>query len=72
MPGGAEVIARQDGFDFSSYTITTSVLGPLRVPLRFTDSLRLTSLDTMLDKIEMRFLGVLVGRVTIRLSSARV
>lgn len=67
MPGGAEVSPRHDGFDFSPYTIRTPVLGGLRVPLRFTDSVRLLPDGTMVDRIEMRWLGVLVGAVTIRL-----
>jgi hypothetical protein len=67
MPGGAEVTPRPDGFDFSPYTIKTPVLGPLRVSLRFTDNVRLEPDQTMVDEIEMRYLGVRVGMVRMRL-----
>jgi hypothetical protein len=68
MPGGAIVTPRDDGFDFTPYRIRTPVLGPLRVTLRFTDRVRLTPDATMLDEIELRYLGLLVGRITMRLA----
>jgi hypothetical protein len=70
MPGGAIVTPRPDGFTFSSYTIKTPVLGRLRVALRFSDVVRLQPDGTMLDEIEMRYLGVRVGKVTMRLRPA--
>jgi len=67
MPGGAEVHPRSDGFDFTPYVIRTRVLGPLRIPLRHLDTVQLEPDGTMLDIIELRFLGLRVGRVTMRL-----
>ena len=67
MPGGAEVIARADGFDFTPYVIRTPVAGRLRVPLRYVDSVRLTDDGVMLDTIEMRALGIRIARITMRL-----
>jgi len=68
MPGGAEVRLRGDGFDFSPYLIRTPVLGRLRLPLRHFDAVQLEEDGTMLDTIELRLLGVRLGRVTMRLS----
>lgn len=67
MPGGATVTPRPDGFTFSPYTIKMPVLGSLRVALGFSDTVRLQPDATMLDAIEMRYLGVRVGKVTMRL-----
>jgi Protein of unknown function (DUF3833) len=67
MPGGAEVRPRADGFDFTPYVIRTPVLGPLRVPLRHHDRVELQPDGTMLDVIELRFLGLRVGVVTMRM-----
>ncbi|MBO9521922.1 MAG: DUF3833 family protein [Nocardioidaceae bacterium] len=66
MPGGTDQHVTADGFRFS-YTILAPVLGPLRVPLRCDDEVRLVDPDTMVDTLEMRFLGLRVGRVTMRL-----
>ena len=70
MPGGAEIRSHEDGFDFTPYVIRTPVLGPLRVPLRHHDRVRLEKGDAMSDTIELRLLGVRVGRVTMRLRRA--
>jgi hypothetical protein len=70
MPGGTELRLRDDGFDFTPYVIRTPVLGPLRLPLRYTDSVRLEADGTLVDRIEMRFLGAFVGRITMRLQPA--
>jgi hypothetical protein len=70
MPGGAQVHARDDGFDFTPYVIRTPVLGRLRMRLRYRDSVRLTGDGEMVDTIELRALGVRVGRVTMRLRRA--
>jgi len=70
MPGGAEVTPRHDGFDFSPYTIQTPILGPLRVALRFTDSVQLQRDQTMVDTIKLSYLAVHVGTVTMRLQRA--
>ncbi|MEA2170421.1 MAG: hypothetical protein QOF76_3721 [Solirubrobacteraceae bacterium] len=67
MPGGAIVTPRADGFAFSPYKIRTPVLGPLRVALRFSDTVTLQPDGTMLDVIEMRYRGAHVGTLTIRL-----
>ncbi len=67
MPGGAEVRPRSDGFDFTPYVIRTHVLGPLRIPLRHIDTVQLEPDGTLLDTIELGFLGLRVGRVTMRL-----
>lgn len=67
MPGGAVVRSRRDGFDFSPYVIRTPILGPLRLPLRHNDRVKLEDDNTMIDSIELRLLGVLVGTVTMRL-----
>lgn len=67
MPGGAEARVTADGFRFTPYTILPPVLGPIRVPLRFVDEVRFVDANTMTDKIEMRFLRLHVGTVTIHL-----
>lgn len=67
LPGGAEVTPRRDGFDFAPYAIRTPVIGPLDVLLCFTDTVHLDADQTMVDEIVMRYRGVRVGIVTIRL-----
>lgn len=68
MPDGAQNHLRPDGFDFEPYLLRTRVLGPVRIPLRFRDQARLTDDgQTLVDRFEMRLLGILVGRVTLRL-----
>jgi GrpB-like predicted nucleotidyltransferase (UPF0157 family) len=63
MPVGAEVRPRANGFDFSPYVIRTPVLGRLRLPLRYLDSVELMPDGTMVDSIELRLLRICVGRV---------
>jgi hypothetical protein len=70
MPGGTEVQLRSDGFDFNPYVIRTPILGRLRLPFRHFDTVRLEEDGTMVDTIELRFLGVRVGRVRMRLRPA--
>ena len=70
MPGGARVSARSDGFDFTPYVIRTPVFGRVRVPLRHRDTVRLLAEDELLDEIELRLLGIRVGRVSMRLRPA--
>lgn len=67
MPGGAEQRVTDDGFSFTPYTILAPVLGPVRVPLRCKDEILLVDESTIADTIEMRFLGVHVGTVTMLL-----
>lgn len=67
MPGGAEQLVGPDGFAFSPYTILVPVLGPVRARLRCTDEITMADERTMLDTIEMRFLGIVVGRMTMEL-----
>ena len=68
MPGGAEQQVTTDGFTFTPYTILAPVIGPVRVPLRCEDEIRLLDGRTMTDTIAMRFLGVPVGTVEMRLT----
>ena len=69
MPGGAEITPRHDGFDFSPYVIEAPILGPLRARLRCCDVVRIED-GRMTDRIELRFLGVRVGLMTMHLSQA--
>jgi hypothetical protein len=69
MPHGAKIHLRLDGFDFAPYVIRTPVFEPLRLPLRYFDTVRLRPDGTMLETIELRFLGIRIGRVTMRLRS---
>lgn len=66
MPRPARLHLRADGFDFEPYVIRTPVLGPLRLPLRHADSVRLEG-DQLVDVIVVRYLGVRLARVTMRL-----
>lgn len=67
MPGGAEQTVTEDGFAFTPFTILAPVVGPLRVRLRCTDEIILVD-GTMVDSSELRFVGVLVARVVMRLT----
>lgn len=71
MPDGAVLRSGPDGFEFAPYVIRTPVLGPIRLPLHHYDVVRLEDGDTMIDTIELRLLGVLVARVTMRLKRRR-
>lgn len=68
MPGGAEQRFSSDGFQFTPYTVLAPVFGPIRLPLRCNDEIRLVGETSMVDTVEMRFLGVHVGTATIRLA----
>lgn len=70
MPGGAEQTVTADGFRFTRYTVLAPVFGPVRLPLRCDDEVRLVDATTMLDTVEMRFLGVHVATVTMRMTPA--
>lgn len=69
MPGGADQRVGADGFRFT-YTILAPALGPLRLPMRCRDEVHLEDETTMTDTVEMRFLGLWVGTVTILLRRA--
>lgn len=68
MPGGAEQTVASDGFRFTPYTILAPVVGPIRLPLRCNDEIRLVDPTMIVDEIEMRFAGVHVGTVTMQLA----
>jgi hypothetical protein len=67
MPNGAEVRVHDRGFEFTPYLIRVRVGGPLHVPVRHLDTVRLADDGEMIDTIELRVLGVRVGDVTMRL-----
>lgn len=67
MPGGAEITPRDDGFNFSPYVIRAPIIGPLRARLHCRDAVTVQNSDHMTDAIELRFLGVRVGRMTMHL-----
>lgn len=67
MPGGAEITVRSDGYSFTPYTIWAPVLGPVTVPLRCTDEVRLEDPASLTDTIVLRFLGIRVGVLTMSL-----
>jgi hypothetical protein len=67
MPGGARVRTRGTGFDFSPYLIRTPVLGQLRVALRYYDSVDLDPTGVLTDTIALRYRGLRVATITIRL-----
>lgn len=68
MPGGAEVIPRQAGFDFTPYLIRAPIVGPLRARLRCHDAVEIGDDGRMSDRIELRFWGVQVGVMTMELT----
>lgn len=70
IPGGAEQAVYDDRFVFTPFTILFPLLGTLRVPLRCTDEIVLVD-DTLVDTSEMRFLGIRVGRMVMRLTRER-
>ena len=66
MPGGAEITVGSDGYSFA-YTIWALVFGPVKVRLKCRDEVRFVDEASLIDTIEMRFLGIHVGTVTMRL-----
>jgi hypothetical protein len=69
--GSVRLRLRADGFDFEPYTLLAPVLGRLRLPLRCTDVVELLDSRTLVDRIELRLIGVLVGIVTMTLHPVR-
>jgi hypothetical protein len=68
MPRGGRQHWHARGFDFEPYLLRVRILGPVRVTVRVHDQVRLADDGkTLVDSIEARLLGILVGRVTIRL-----
>lgn len=67
MPGGTEITVGPDGYAFSPYTIRVPILGPVTVPLKGYDEVRFIDATSLEDTIELRFRGVRVGRVSMRL-----
>jgi len=67
MPRGAEQTVSADGFAFTPFTILAPVLGRVRVPLRCRNEIAFLDPENMVDTSEMRFLGIRVGRMEMRL-----
>lgn len=67
MPGGTEISVGSDGYTFTPYTIWAPVVGPVKVPLRCADEVRLEDDATLTDTIDLRFLRIHVGTVSMRL-----
>lgn len=67
MPGGAEITVGSDGYTFTPYTIWAPVLGPVKVPLRCHDEVRFEDSERLTDTIQLHFLGIHVGALTMRL-----
>jgi len=66
QPGGAEVLLGGDGYRIAPFTLLIPV-GPLRLPLRCREHGRLEG-RTLVDTVELRFLGLPAGRVTMRVA----
>jgi hypothetical protein len=67
MPGGTQVHLEERGFRFRPYLLVVP-LGRLRLRVRCRDRCWLDDDDVLHDKIEMRFLGVRIARITMRLT----
>ena len=68
MPDGAQVHLRPDGYDFEPCLLRVKVLVSVQLPLRLRDQVRISEDgETLVDSLEMRFLGILAGRVKMRL-----
>lgn len=68
MPKGAEIVLWADGFGFTPYVLRTPVLGPITLALHFTDDVELDAARaSLVDRIEIRCLGVRVGRLVMHL-----
>jgi hypothetical protein len=72
MPGGATIHPRANGFRFSPYVIRTRVLGPLRLPMHYTDEVTVSPDGRELtDELSLRILGIRIAEVSIRLRRER-
>jgi hypothetical protein len=67
MPGGAEITVDANGYTFTPYRIWAPVLGPVKVLLRCHDEVRFSDAESLVDTIQLRFLGVHVATVTMHL-----
>jgi hypothetical protein len=67
MPGGCEIRLAADGFSFSPYLITAALpILPVPVLVRCQDACRLEESGELVDTIEIRFLGLPLGRQVIQ------
>jgi hypothetical protein len=67
MPGGTEVHLEERGFRFRPYRLVVP-LGRARLRVRCRDRCWLDGDDVLHDEIEMRFMGAVVARITMRLT----
>ncbi len=70
MPGGATIQLRADGYDFTPYKYRFKAW-LLSVTLRCCDINRLQADGTVMDSIQMRWLGLPVASMTMRVSIER-
>jgi hypothetical protein len=72
MPGGSEIRLWADGFSFSPYLISVAMpLLPVALVVRCSDVCRVEGGAVLVDTIEVRFLGIPLGRQTMRLRPGR-
>jgi hypothetical protein len=69
MPRGAELTLEERGFSFRPYLLALPIVGPLRIRVRCVDRSRLDQDGALVDCIDMYFLRLPLGRVTMRLHS---
>lgn len=67
MPGGTEVQLEKRGFSFRPYLLKVPV-GRMRLGMRCHDRCGLDEAGVLHDEIDMRFMGLPVGRITMRLT----
>jgi hypothetical protein len=70
MPGGADILLSEDGFDFTPYLIQVKRWGIL-LRLHCLDSNRLSSSGTIADTIELYWLGLHVATMQIWITVER-
>jgi hypothetical protein len=66
MPGGTEVRLEERGFSFRPYVLKVP-FGPLRLRMRFNDRCWLDEAGVLHDEIDIRFMRMPVGRISMRL-----
>jgi hypothetical protein len=68
LPNGADVLLDEDGYRVAPFTMLIPV-GPLRLPLRCHEHGRMDG-RTLVDTVELRFLGLPAGRAVMRVAPA--
>ena len=71
MPGGTQIELREDGFSFAPYRLAVPApILPIMILVSCRDECVLHPDGTLIDTIDIRYLSLALGRLTMRLRRA--